>query len=160
MFGFRSVLLVLLLTPSFDDVAAAAVDVAVKTQVEFEVMHGGIELSVESQPRVSVQLAAATDVDVSGTYRSVVTSRRGKRRTELKLVQQDNEIIGTWDDRPEDRVVGVRTGDRIVFEWYSKRLGYDLVGYWQIKEAGAVLEGIWERPDGASSGAWVLTRIE
>lgn len=98
--------------------------------------------------------------DVSGTYSSVVTTKRGKRRSVVKLVQNGNEIIGTWDDKPGDKIVGIRSGDTIVFEWFNKRAGYDLKGTWKIKGTGIEIEGTWERPDGASGGNWRLEKID
>ena len=103
---------------------------------------------------------AQSSADISGTYHSVVTTRRGKRRSVIKLVQNGNEIIGTWDDKPGDRIVGVRNGDTIVFEWFNQRAGYDLKGMWKIKGNGILIEGTWERPDGNSGGKWKLERIE
>lgn len=98
--------------------------------------------------------------DINGTYKSVVTTKRGKRRSVIKLVQNGNEIIGTWDDKPEDKIVGIRNGDTIVFEWFNQRAGYDLQGSWKIIGSGSEIEGIWERPDGAHGGKWRLTKIE
>ena len=116
-------------------------------------------LNLSAAKAASPEIDPAT-VDITGTYRSIVTTRRGKRRSVVKLVQSGKEIIGTWDDKPDDRLVGTRDGDTILFEWYLERAGYDLVGRWQIKANGIDIEGRWERPDGASGGKWKLSKIE
>jgi len=112
---------------------------------------------------VSVNAGASeieqVEVDITGTYKSVVTTKRGKRRSVIKLVQNGSEINGTWDDKPGDRLVGTRSGDTVIFEWYNKRAGYDLIGSWKIKSDGTEILGEWERPDGASGGKWSLTKI-
>ncbi len=107
----------------------------------------------------SMHLAAAPAGDISGRYQSVISTKRGKRRSVVDLVQSGDEIVVTWEARPDDRLVGKRSGDRIVFEWYNSRAGYDLVGAWTVMDAGQRIEGRWERPDGASGGKWILTRI-
>lgn len=107
-----------------------------------------------------LRFAANSIAEVSGTYNSVVISKRGKRRTVIRLVQNGNEITGTLESRPDDRISGTRSGDTIKFLFYRKGAGYDLLGRWKILADGVTLEGRWERPDGAFGGKWVLTRIE
>ena len=105
-------------------------------------------------------LAASPQQDISGRYQSVITTKRGKRRAVVTLEQDGDTLVATWEGRPADRLVGIRDGDRIEFEWYNSRAGYDLVGFWTVMPSGDRIEGRWERPDGASGGEWTLTRIE
>ncbi len=106
----------------------------------------------------SFTLASTQFDDIGGRYQSVISTKRGKRRAIVTLQQTGQEVVATWEDRPQDRLVGSRNGDRIEFEWYNSRAGYDLVGFW-IVHADRI-EGRWERPDGAWGGRWVLTPVE
>ncbi len=106
----------------------------------------------------SFMLATTQLNDISGRYQSVISTKRGKRRAIVTLEQTGHEVVATWEDRPRDRLVGSLNGNRIEFEWYNSRAGYDLVGFW-IVHADRI-EGRWERPDGASGGRWVLTPVE
>ena len=105
-----------------------------------------------------VQADNAT-VDITGSYDSVITTKRGKRRHVINLVQTGSEVTGTWEDETHT-LIGVREGDVVTFQWFVERAGYDLDGRWTIVEDGARLEGYWERPDGNYRGKWILTRIQ
>ena len=104
-------------------------------------------------------LADNATVDITGTYNSLITTKRGKRRHVVHLVQNGQEVTATWEDETHT-LRGVREGSEITFDWYVERAGYDLLGRWTVLENGARLEGYWERPDGAFRGKWILERID
>lgn len=135
-----------------------------------------IQLQRQQQPSDTLSAGVASQVaveqavkilDLSGTYTSVTTGRKGQLtkfpNPTVNLVQQGNKINGSYGRAGGahlGRIYGEIDGDYIRFDWYAADGNYGN-GKWEVDAEGKMLEGKWSSFTAQSGdGVWKLIRMQ
>ncbi len=122
--------------------------------------------AVATTPQVKPADQAEAGLDVSGTYRSDITTKvsywfktRKERRMKVVLEQDGNKITGHAPSTNSE-ITGTIEGDTINFTFWSSgpTIGSTIKGTWKINEDGSLMQGAWGYGGGSSGGTWDLVK--
>jgi len=100
-----------------------------------------------------------SDTDVSGTYTCEITGIGAAQFRRITLQQRGVNVTGSWDNNPDNRIIGTLEDDTITFVWLEPVTGHEKEGIWKINADGSGMTGRWSRADGRNNGKFNLTKI-
>ena len=107
-------------------------------------------------PLCPISVAA---LDVSGTYISKYTSKRGVGKPVVFLNQNGNKITAQFDWDLGDETDGTIENGIIKFKWWSRKFS-ERRGSLKIFDDGKRIEGTWHSHHGSNKGEWTLIKDE
>ncbi len=133
------------------------------------------ELPVYCRPIANTEMLEAAvptehDINVSGTYRSSITSNHDwffradeAKNMQIELTQAGNKITG-WNSDFGVKILGEVSGRKIAFDMLAGKVTNqnNLHGEWWINPNSGLIEGSWQidHSDQAGAGKWNLLRID
>jgi len=101
-----------------------------------------------------------SQIDISGTYKSVIRSNKGEKKNPVViLTQSGGKITGVMRPDNGDRINGTITGSTVKFRWIVAGGAYDRTGVWKVNNNVTQLKGDWAN-FGNTTGTWILTKTE